>query len=58
MWEPNESKSANGANQEFSHSTPASGPQIVTTSTLLDNGSYSVSETLYNALLQVRQTAR
>jgi RHS repeat-associated protein len=57
VWEPNESKAAHApANETFSYLISQTGPSVVTTNTLLDNGSYAVSETLYNALLQKRQT--
>ncbi len=57
VWDPNESKAGQAlANTTYSYVTSQTGPQIVTTGTLLDNGSRSVSETLYDALLEPRQT--
>ena len=57
VWEPNESKAANApANKLFSYVISQTKPEVVTTSSLLDNGTYSVSESLYDAMLQLRQT--
>ena len=56
VWEPNESKAAQApANETFSYLTSQTGPSVVTTSKLMDNGSYAVSETLYDAMLELRQ---
>ena len=57
VWEPNESEAAKQpANEKYSYVTSQTGPQVVTTSTLEDTGSYAVSATLYDAMLDVRQT--
>ncbi|MFF3447583.1 polymorphic toxin-type HINT domain-containing protein [Streptomyces sp. NPDC002667] len=61
VWLPNEIK-ANGApaNTTFSYSTSQTAPSNVASNTLLDNGGYSTSETLFDAMLrplQVQATA-
>ncbi|WP_405883058.1 polymorphic toxin-type HINT domain-containing protein [Streptomyces sp. NBC_01136] len=61
VWLPNEIK-ANGApaNTTYTYSMSQSAPSIVAANTLLDNGSYQTSETLYDAMLrplQVQATA-
>ncbi|MEU6275237.1 polymorphic toxin-type HINT domain-containing protein [Streptomyces populi] len=61
VWLPNESK-ANGApaNTTYTYSMSQSAPSIVASNTLLENGSYSTSETLFDAMLrplQVQATA-
>jgi YD repeat-containing protein len=57
VWLPNESK-ANGApaSMTYSYALSATAPSVVSTDTLLDNGSYSVNETLYDAMLRTLQT--
>lgn len=56
-WLPNESK-ANGApaNTTYTYSLSQTGPSIVAANSLLDNGSYATSETLYDAMLRPLQT--
>ncbi|WP_344442536.1 RHS repeat-associated core domain-containing protein [Kitasatospora nipponensis] len=57
VWLPNESKAASQpANMLFTYAISATGPSVVTSKNLQDNGSYLVSETLYDALLRSRQT--
>jgi len=57
VWLPNESKAAAAsANDTFSYSLSQTGPSVVTTGKLLDNGSYLISKRLYDALLQPRET--
>ncbi|WP_339132479.1 RHS repeat-associated core domain-containing protein [Streptomyces sp. f51] len=55
VWLPNESKSASApANTTYSYNLSQQ-PPIVTTNTLLDNGGYQTSETLYDAMLRPLQ---
>ncbi|MEU6070210.1 polymorphic toxin-type HINT domain-containing protein [Streptomyces sp. NPDC047082] len=61
VWLPNEIK-ANGApaNMTYTYSMSQSAPSVVASNTLLDNGSYQTSETLFDAMLrplQVQATA-
>jgi RHS repeat-associated protein len=57
VWLPNKSKSAGDpANYTYSYSISQTSASVVTTSTLLDSGKYSVSETLYDGLMRPRQT--
>ncbi|MFE7854099.1 polymorphic toxin-type HINT domain-containing protein [Streptomyces sp. NPDC057403] len=61
VWLPNEIK-ANGApaNTIYTYSMSQSAPSVVASNTLLDNGSYQTSETLFDAMLrplQVQATA-
>ncbi|MGW1163416.1 RHS repeat domain-containing protein [Streptomyces sp. NPDC002519] len=57
VWLPNEVK-ANGApaNKTFNYTISQTAPSTVTSNTLLDNGSYRASETLYDAMLRPLQT--
>ncbi|MFF8597152.1 polymorphic toxin-type HINT domain-containing protein [Streptomyces sp. NPDC015220] len=57
VWLPNEIK-ANGApaNMTYTYSLTQTAPSIVTTKTLLDDGSYKASQTLYDAMLRPLQT--
>jgi RHS repeat-associated protein len=57
VWLPNESKT-NGApaNTTYTYSLSQSGPSIVAANSLLDNGSYATTETLYDAMLRPLQT--
>ncbi|MFD8928887.1 polymorphic toxin-type HINT domain-containing protein [Streptomyces mirabilis] len=57
VWLPNESK-VNGApaNMTYTYNLSQTGPSVVATNTLLDNGSYATSETLYDAMLRPLQT--
>ncbi|MHA6757497.1 RHS repeat-associated core domain-containing protein [Streptacidiphilus sp. PAMC 29251] len=57
VWLPNENQAAGApANTTFSYALSTTAPTVVTTGTLLDNGTYSTSETLYDAMLRVRET--
>ncbi|MEZ0108985.1 RHS repeat-associated protein [Catenulispora sp. EB89] len=57
VWEPNESKAASqSANLTYSYAMSNTGPTVITTNKLLDNGTYAASETLYDAMDRVRQT--
>ncbi len=57
VWLPNEAKALHQpANLTYSYTLSATAPSVVTTSRLLENGSYASSETLYDALLRPRQT--
>ena len=57
VWEPNESKAAGAApNLEYSYALSTTGPSVITSSTLQDDGSYSVAETLYDAMMRSRET--
>ncbi len=57
MWLPNESQSAGApASTTYSYTVSQTSPNITATNTLQDNGSYSTSETLYDAMLQPIQT--
>ncbi|QHA07908.1 type IV secretion protein Rhs [Streptomyces broussonetiae] len=56
-WLPNESKvNSAPANMTYAYSLSQTAPSVVTTSTLLDNGSYKISETLQDAMLRTLQT--
>ncbi|MFB8177644.1 polymorphic toxin-type HINT domain-containing protein [Streptomyces sp. NPDC055966] len=57
VWLPNEIK-ANGApaNATYSYSLSQTGPSVVATNTLLDNGSYKTNEKLYDGMLRTLQT--
>ncbi|SEE25912.1 polymorphic toxin-type HINT domain-containing protein [Streptomyces sp. Ag109_O5-10] len=61
VWLPNEVKANSApANTTYTYSMSQSAPSVVAANTLLDNGSYSTSETLYDAMLrplQVQATA-
>lgn len=56
VWLPNEIK-ANGApaNTTYTYSMSQSAPSVVASNTLLDNGSYQTSETLFDAMLRPLQ---
>jgi RHS repeat-associated protein len=57
VWLPNESKAAGApANDTFSYSLSQTAPSVVAAGKLLDNGSYLISETLYDSLLRPRET--
>ncbi|MYU04264.1 type IV secretion protein Rhs [Streptomyces sp. SID8366] len=56
VWLPNESKAAGApANTTYTYKVSQQ-PPVVTTNTLLDDGSYKTSETLYDAMLRPLQT--
>ncbi|MCE3032426.1 polymorphic toxin-type HINT domain-containing protein [Streptomyces sp. CMSTAAHL-2] len=57
VWLPNEIK-ANGApaNTTYTYNLSKTAPAVVATNSLLDDGSYSTSETLYDAMLRPLQT--
>ncbi|MEU3029918.1 polymorphic toxin-type HINT domain-containing protein [Streptomyces incarnatus] len=56
VWLPNESKAAGApANTTYTYKV-AQQPPVVATNTLLDDGSYKTSETLYDAMLRPLQT--
>jgi RHS repeat-associated protein len=53
VWLPNQSKAANGpANQTYTYNLSADHPSVVSTGTLLEDGTYRVDKTLYDALLR------
>jgi YD repeat-containing protein len=57
VWLPNESKAAQDpAHYTFSYDLSQTGPSVVTSGKLLDNGSYLISKALYDAMLRPRQT--
>ncbi|MCX4425853.1 polymorphic toxin-type HINT domain-containing protein [Streptomyces mirabilis] len=56
VWLPNRSKSSQTASYTYTYTVSATAPTAVTTNTLLDNGTYSASIDLYDALLRERQT--
>ncbi|WP_159046453.1 RHS repeat-associated core domain-containing protein [Streptomyces sp. MMG1121] len=57
VWLPNESKANSApANMTYTYSLSRSAPSVVASNTLLDNGSYKTSETLYDAMLRPLQT--
>ncbi|WP_370063782.1 RHS repeat-associated core domain-containing protein [Streptacidiphilus sp. MAP5-3] len=57
VWEPDESQSAAApANLTYSYTVSQTGPTVTATNTLLDNGTYGTSETLYDALEKPIQT--
>ena len=57
VWLPNESQSAGApASMTYSYTVSQAYPSVTATNTLLDNGSYSTSETLYDAMQQPIQT--
>ncbi|MGW5256488.1 RHS repeat domain-containing protein [Streptomyces sp. NPDC004012] len=57
VWLPNENKT-NGApaNTTYTYSLSQTAPTVVASNTLLDNGNYATSETLYDAMLRPLQT--
>ncbi|WP_377271639.1 RHS repeat-associated core domain-containing protein [Peterkaempfera sp. SMS 1(5)a] len=56
VWLPNESKTGGApANMTYSYALSQTGPSVVASNTLLDNGSYKTSETLYDAMLRTLQ---
>ncbi|MFJ3233520.1 ricin-type beta-trefoil lectin domain protein [Streptomyces sp. NPDC086787] len=56
VWLPNESKAASApANMTFGYHLSATGPSVISTNKLLDDGSYSTQESLFDALLRERQ---
>ncbi|MEU0860494.1 RHS repeat-associated core domain-containing protein [Streptomyces griseofuscus] len=56
VWLPNESKAAGApANTTYTYKVSQQ-PPIVTTNTLLDDGTYKTSETLYDAMLRPLET--
>lgn len=57
LWLPNESKQASQpANYTYTYTLSQTGPEVVTTNQLLENGSYAASETLSDAMLRTRET--
>ncbi|MER5431345.1 polymorphic toxin-type HINT domain-containing protein [Streptomyces sp. NPDC002588] len=57
VWLPNESKANSApANTTYTYNLSQTGPSVVATNALLDNGSYKTSETLYDAMLRILQT--
>jgi RHS repeat-associated protein len=57
VWSPNQNKSIGApADTTYSYTLSATTPSVVSTNTLLENGSYSTSETLYDAMLRPLQT--
>ncbi|QMU74868.1 hypothetical protein GXW83_02855 [Streptacidiphilus sp. PB12-B1b] len=57
VWEPNESQSAGASpNLTYNYTVSQTGPNVTATNTLLDSGSYSTSESLYDALMSPIQT--
>ncbi|MFY4718515.1 RHS repeat domain-containing protein [Streptomyces sp. LaBMicrA B280] len=57
VWLPNENKANSApANMTYAYSLSKTAPSVVTTSTLLDNGSYKINETLQDAMLRTLQT--
>ncbi|MET7684320.1 polymorphic toxin-type HINT domain-containing protein [Streptomyces sp. NPDC005423] len=56
VWLPNENKTNSApANLTYTYSLSQTAPSVVASNTLLDNGSYKTSETLYDALLRTLQ---
>jgi len=56
VWLPNENKANSApANTTYTYSLSQSAPSAVVTNALLDNGGYSTSETLYDAMLHPLQ---
>ncbi|WP_158712634.1 MULTISPECIES: polymorphic toxin-type HINT domain-containing protein [Streptomyces] len=57
VWLPNEIK-ANGApaNMTYTYSPSQTAPTVVASKTLLDNGTYKTSETLFDAMMRPLQT--
>ncbi|MFD5798576.1 polymorphic toxin-type HINT domain-containing protein [Streptomyces diastatochromogenes] len=56
VWLPNEVKANSApANMTYTYSLSQSAPSVVASNTLLDNGSYQTSETLYDAMLRPLQ---
>ncbi|MGW0878331.1 RHS repeat-associated core domain-containing protein [Streptomyces sp. NPDC002671] len=57
VWLPNEIKANSApANTTYTYSLSQTAPSVVATNTLVDNGSYKTSETLYDAMLRSLQT--
>ncbi|MGW6704231.1 RHS repeat domain-containing protein [Streptomyces sp. NPDC054956] len=57
VWLPTQSKAAGQQpTMKYSYAVSATGPSSITSLKLLENGSYSSSVTLYDALLRSRQT--
>jgi RHS repeat-associated protein len=57
VWLPDQPRAAGApATYLFSYAVSQTGPSVTTTSRLLENGTYAVSETLSDALLRTRQT--
>ncbi|MDX3071939.1 RHS repeat-associated core domain-containing protein [Streptomyces sp. MI02-7b] len=57
VWLPNEAKANSApANMTYSYRLSQSAPSVVTENSLIDNGGYRTSETLYDALLRTLQT--
>ncbi|MFI7401668.1 polymorphic toxin-type HINT domain-containing protein [Streptomyces sp. NPDC049541] len=57
VWLPNEIKANSApANMTYSYTLSQSAPSVVASNTLLDDGSYKTSETLYDAMLRPLQT--
>ncbi|MFE1886914.1 RHS repeat domain-containing protein, partial [Streptomyces diastatochromogenes] len=57
VWLPNEAKASSApANMTFTYDLSQNAPSVITENSLLDNGSYKSSETLYDALLRSLQT--
>ncbi|WP_405825925.1 hypothetical protein OG241_49995 [Streptomyces sp. NBC_01390] len=56
VWLPNESKAGGApANSTYTYALSQSAPSVVSANTLLDSGSYSTTETLYDAMLRPLQ---
>ena len=56
VWTPGRDKKTQTADETFSYLVSASAPSSVTTSTLREDGSYAEDVTLYDGMLQPRQT--
>ncbi|MEU4240265.1 HYD1 signature containing ADP-ribosyltransferase family protein [Actinoplanes sp. NPDC026619] len=57
VWQPNRSKAAGAsANITYAYAVNRTGPTVVTTRTLLEDGTYNVSKTLSDALLRTLET--
>jgi RHS repeat-associated protein len=50
VWEPGHTKGSSPADYTYVYSVSDTAPSVVTTNTLNDTGSYTVSETLYDSL--------
>ena len=55
MYNPGQAP-PNPPDLKFSYTVSATGPSVVDTYTLNDDGTYRLSETLYDALLRQRET--
>ncbi|MCF2530902.1 polymorphic toxin-type HINT domain-containing protein [Yinghuangia soli] len=56
VWTPGRKKSTQSANVTFAYAPSKTAPSVVSTRKLREDGSYSVSHEIYDALLQLRQT--